>query len=354
MKQLSLPDAIPENVMEKAFFASDAEFDGLFYTAVKTTGIFCKPSCRARKPLRQNVAFFRSVGEAMDSGFRACKKCQPLESGQAPAWLAGILAHLRDQPHERIRDSELGRFGAEPATVRRYFQKHYGMTFQHFCRATRLGKAFEHLREGASLDAAALDHGYESLSGFRDAFAHILGGTAGKAEGRDIVRLVWIESPVGPLIAGATDRGVCLLEFTTRRMLEKQLQKLKRYFGGGFVPGRNAHLEKLERELRAYFAGKLRKFTVPLDYPGSDFQRKVWEGLLRIPYGETRSYGQLARAIGQAGAMRAVGTANGMNRIAIVIPCHRVIQESGALGGYGGGLWRKTVLLDLEKKNKDA
>ena len=159
----------------------------------------------------------------------------------------------------------------------------------------------------------------------------------------------WIESPLGPLIAGATEEGVCLLEFTDRRKLEAQLQTLRRRFKVHIVPGENAHLQQLKRELVDYFAGRLQQFRVPLIYPGTPFQEQVWSELLRIPYGETRSYEDMARSIQNPGAVRAVGHANGSNRIAIVIPCHRVVNKGGKLGGYGGGLRRKQFLLDLER-----
>jgi AraC family transcriptional regulator of adaptative response/methylated-DNA-[protein]-cysteine methyltransferase len=135
-------------------------------------------------------------------------------------------------------------------------------------------------------------------------------------------------------------------------MLEKQLRTLQQRFNCGMVPGRNPHLDRLKNELQEYFSGGLRRFSIPLSYPGSKFQQRVWNELLQIPYGRTLSYAQLAERVGQPEAVRAVGTANGMNRIAILIPCHRVINKSGKLGGYGGGLWRKKFLLDLEQNNQ--
>jgi AraC family transcriptional regulator of adaptative response/methylated-DNA-[protein]-cysteine methyltransferase len=163
------------------------------------------------------------------------------------------------------------------------------------------------------------------------------------------VLLSWLESPLGPLVAGATTEGICLLEFTDRRMLEGQFARLARLFRTPLVPGTNDHLERLRGELAGYYAGTLRLFSVPLVFPGTPFQRQVWEQLLAIPYGQTRSYQTIAAAIGKPKAVRAVGHANGLNRIAIVIPCHRVINKDGQLGGYGGGLRRKQFLLDLER-----
>ena len=223
------------------------------------------------------------------------------------------------------------------------------MTFQAYCRSQRLGSALDQLRRGTGLDDVALGNGYESHSGFRDAFTRTFGRPPGRSEDLDCIVVSWFESPLGPLIAAANHRGVCLLEFTDRRMLQNQFLTLKKLFSCAIVPGRNEHLNILEKELEQYFAGNLKQFSVPLVYPGTRFQERVWNQLLRIPYGQTRSYEDLARQIDSAGSQRAVGHANGLNRIAIVIPCHRVVNKDGKLGGYGGGLWRKQFLLDLEQ-----
>jgi AraC family transcriptional regulator of adaptative response/methylated-DNA-[protein]-cysteine methyltransferase len=163
--------------------------------------------------------------------------------------------------------------------------------------------------------------------------------------------LAWIESPLGPLIAGADDRGVCLLEFSDRRMLEAQLKTLKQRLRRPLVPGEHHHLERLRQELAEYFAGTRKVFEVPIHAPGTPFQEKVWNALLTVPFGELRSYEQIAVAIGSPKAVRAVGRANGMNRIAIVIPCHRVVGKDGTPTGYGGGIWRKQHLLELERRS---
>ena len=154
------------------------------------------------------------------------------------------------------------------------------------------------------------------------------------------------------MVAGATASGICLLEFTDRRMLEAQFDRIRRRFAMPIIPGDCASLRQLKTEVDEYFAGERREFTLPLVYPGTEFEQRVWQQLLVIPCGETRSYQDIARTLGQAGASRAVGRANGMNRIAILIPCHRVVNQNGELGGYGGGLWRKRILLDLERTGK--
>jgi O-6-methylguanine DNA methyltransferase len=161
-----------------------------------------------------------------------------------------------------------------------------------------------------------------------------------------------IPSPVGPLLAGACTAGVCLLEFSVPDRLQAQLAKIRRLFGNEPVDGEHAHLEQLRSELDAYFSGSLTRFTVPLVAPGTPFQQRVWAALLRIPYGETRSYEEIACEVATLNAQRAVGRANGTNRIAIVIPCHRVVNKDGKLGGYGGLLWRKEALLGLERSGR--
>jgi AraC family transcriptional regulator of adaptative response/methylated-DNA-[protein]-cysteine methyltransferase len=336
--------------MERAFYEQDASYDGVFVTGVRTTGIFCRPSCPARKPLRKNLEFFPAIKDALFAGYRPCLRCRPLEAdGQPPAWVAGLLEAVKHEPERRWRAPELRRLGVTPERARRYFQKTYGMSFDAFCRAQRLGRGLARLREGEDMASAAFDAGYESESGFREAFGKHFGQAPGQARGSEVVTAAWLRTPIGPMIAGATSRGVCLLEFTDRRMLETQLETLRRRLGLPLVPGDNGLLARLKKELAEYFAGERRAFEVPLHVDGSPFQESVWRELARIPYGETRSYEDVAKRVGSPGAVRAVGNANGMNRIAIVLPCHRVVNKGGKLGGYGGGLWRKQRLLALEQ-----
>jgi AraC family transcriptional regulator of adaptative response/methylated-DNA-[protein]-cysteine methyltransferase len=336
--------------MERAFFHGDASYDGLFYTGVRTTGIFCRPSCTARKPKPENVEFFGTVKEVLFAGYRACLRCKPLESGdEHPSWLDALMARIDAEPAARIPESDLRSMGLDPARVRRYFASRYGLTFQAYCRARRLSQALDTIKHGGKVDDAVFDAGYESHSGFREAFAKTFGATPGASVQPGAVHLGWMDTPVGPMIAGAAEAGIVLLEFTDRRMLEAQLATVRRRFGRALVPADHPHLTTLRRELAAYFKGTLSTFTVPVVAPGSPFEERVWAELLKIPYGETRSYEDIAIALGNRAAVRAVGRANGLNRIAIVIPCHRVVNKSGELGGYGGGLWRKRRLLHLEK-----
>ena len=337
--------------MERAYRTSDASYDGVFYLAVATTGIFCRPTCAARKPKPENVRYYSTAREALFAGYRPCKRCRPLESiGTTPTWLKSLLARVERDPAARYSDEYLRSIGVEPAAARRYFQKHFGMTFQAYCRGRRLGKALEQIRLGVDLDDVALGYGYASHSGFRDAFAKTFGKSPGKSRSTDCIVTAWIESPLGALVAGATSEGICLLEFTDRRMLDTQFISLRRHFKCAIIPGENNHIIQLRKELTEYFAGSRSRFDVKTVLPGTDFQLKVWNQLLIIPHGKTASYEEIARRIGSPGASRAVGHANGLNRISIVIPCHRVVNKNGELGGYGGGLWRKQRLLELEAK----
>jgi AraC family transcriptional regulator of adaptative response/methylated-DNA-[protein]-cysteine methyltransferase len=334
--------------MERAWQARDAAYDGLFFLGVRTTGIFCRPTCPARKPLPRNVLYFSDVTEAAAAGFRACKRCRPAAADEHPPWAKELLSQIERAPEQRITEAALRARGVDPTTARRWFRKHVGMSPAAFARARRVGSAHESLRAGGKLDDAVADSGFESHSGFREAFARVFGAAPGKARARGCIVFTWLPSPVGPLVVAATDEGLCLLEFGEPARLGPQIERLRARFELPAVPGRNRHLDLAERELREYFAGKLRDFTVPVVIRGTLFQEKVWRALLRIPYGATRSYGDVARTVGSPAAVRAVGTANGSNRIAIIIPCHRVVNTGGKLGGYGGGLHRKKFLLDLE------
>jgi AraC family transcriptional regulator, regulatory protein of adaptative response / methylated-DNA-[protein]-cysteine methyltransferase len=349
------PHLPPQEEMVQALWARDAAYEGVFLAAVKTTGIFCRPTCGAKKPKAENVEFFATTRDALLAGYRACQRCRPLEPlGAAPDWLRPLLREVDADPTRRWREEDLRASGCDPDRVRRWFQSHHGMTFHAYIRARRLGMALGRLRHGDDTLQVAFDSGYESLSGFNDAFKQLFGTSP--SHGKEVARalVTRILTPLGPMLAAATETGVCLLEFTDRRMLEVQLRRVRRQVGGALAPGSNAHLDRLAGELRDYFGGELRAFTVPLVVAGSDFQRAVWDSLRRIPYGETCSYADIARRIGRPAAVRAVGRANGDNRIAIVIPCHRVVGSDGELTGYGGGLWRKRALLALEQQALSA
>ena len=343
----------PRAEMERAFADKDAGYDGVFYFAGRTTGIFCRPSCPSR-PKAENIEFFGSVRECLFAGYRPCKRCRPQEAnGKPPAWVAGLMARVDASDDPRIKAADLRELGITPERARRWFQQHYGMSFVAWCRGHRLAGAFTQIREGASLDDATFDAGFGSHSGFREAFTRTFGNAPERTrrEGARIVTTM-IESPLGPLLAASDDDGICLLEFTDRRMLEHNILTLRRRFGCAIVPGEHQHFEQLRKELGEYFSGQRTVFDVPLSLRGTAFQEKVWAELRRIPSGRTIAYDELARRIHQPTAQRAVARANGMNRVCILVPCHRVIGKDGSLSGYGGGVWRKRLLLELERKER--
>lgn len=336
--------------MYAALLRRDSEYDGVFFVAVKTTGIFCRPTCPARKPLAKNVRFFPNAADSLSAGYRPCKRCRPLEvSGRMPDWLQRLVDAFEKNGTRRFTDDDIAAHDVDPTRARRWFQANLGITFHRYLRARRLSAALAQLSLGDDLNRVAYDAGYESVSGFREAFAKTFGFTPGKAGGENAVLLNRILTPLGPMVVAADEQRLLLLEFADRRMLETQFQRLHRYVDAVFCPGENAVIEQTGRQLDEYFAGERTWFDLPLDYPGTDFQRRVWEALLKIPHGETRSYEQLGRSINKPNAARAVGRANGDNRLAIVVPCHRVICADGTLRGYGGGLRRKEWLLNLER-----
>jgi len=200
--------------MHRAFLSGDASYDGVFFTGVKTTGIFCRPSCTARKPRPENVEFFATHREAVFSGYRPCKRCARSMRTAAPAWVGRLLERLEADPASRIRAADLRGVGVDPARARRYFLKHYGMTFQAYCRAAA-GRCVSTDQGRRRRERRSNCDWFESESGFRTAFARAFGTTPAEAVGADAVALDWIASPVGPLVAGATSEGVCLLGSAT-------------------------------------------------------------------------------------------------------------------------------------------
>jgi AraC family transcriptional regulator of adaptative response/methylated-DNA-[protein]-cysteine methyltransferase len=350
MTETNLPTT---RAMYQALAARDAGYDGVFFAAVRTTGIFCRPTCTAKKPKPDNVEFFASTHDALLAGYRPCKRCHPLEpNGKVPSWLRPLMVEVERNPARRWKDADLRQMSLDPSRVRRWFRHNHGMTFHAYQRARRLGLALGQLRHGDTLSNTAYEHGYESLSGFRDAFERFFGELPGRTRDSVLVKMTRILTPLGPMVAGATSEGICLLEFADRPMLETQIKRLRKTLDCVFAPGSNEHIDQLDAQLERYFAGTLAEFTVPLIVPGTDFQRAAWDYLRGIPYGETRTYRDEARAIGSPGAQRAIGRANGDNRVAIVIPCHRVVGADGQLSGYGGGLWRKRCLLDHERQTR--
>lgn len=343
----------PASEMWRAVQARDATYDGTFVLAVRTTGIYCRPSCPARRPKRENVRWFEGPGDAERAGFRACKRCRPdLPLPGAPEFVVRAIELSRARA-ARVTDKELSAAGLSPSRLRRFFLDLHGVTFQAWQRAERLARAQRDLADGAPTSGVALQHGFESESGFRDAFRRLFGAPPGRARGTPPLLCTVLTSPLGPLFACAGDEGLAFLEFHDRRAIGEQAATLARRFEAPVLPGTHRWLEQVAHELDEYFAGRRERFDVPLAVRGTAFQESVWAALAAIPYGETRSYDDVARAVGRPGASRAVGRANGLNRLAIVVPCHRVVRKDGTLCGYGGGLWRKRALLALERGERD-
>lgn len=348
---MNIPAAVlpPHAEMVRAMLERDTAYEGVFFTAVKTTGIFCRPSCTARKPKPENVEFFAHADECLCAGYRACLRCKPLDAAAiAPDWVQRLLNAVDADRERRWSDAQLLAEGIEPLKLRRWFKQHFGMTFHAWLRTRRLGMALGGIRQGTSIDHAAFDSGYQSLSGFRDAFQKSFHITPGRAANSEPLLFTRLTTPLGPMIAMAEQRGLVLLEFLDRPALTREVEALQNRYGYAIAPGHNAHLQQIEVQLADYFAGKLTQFSVPLHLPGSAFAREVWAALLQIPYGHTSTYGAIAAGLGKPGASRAVGLANGHNRLSIVVPCHRVIGADGSLTGYGGGQPRKAFLLRLE------
>ncbi|MEM7227635.1 MAG: bifunctional transcriptional activator/DNA repair enzyme AdaA, partial [Planctomycetota bacterium] len=215
--------------MYDALVRRDAAYEGVFVAGIRTTGICCRPTCPARKPRRENVEFFPSVREALLAGYRACKRCHPLEPvGTVPAWLREIVDAIDQDPARRWRDQDLRDRGLDPARVRRWFQRHHDMTFHAYQRSRRLGAAIGRLHQGDDILKAGLDAGFESASGFRDAFAKLFGHPPGTRTNGPMLTVTRLTSPLGPFLAAATDEALYMLEFVDRRMLPTQIERLCR------------------------------------------------------------------------------------------------------------------------------
>lgn len=331
----------------EALVAKDGDYEGVFFAGIKSTGIFCSATCPAKKPKRENCEFFPSAQDALLAGYRACKRCHPMAFPQQESPLVRqLIDAIEAEPERRWKDADFRALGVDSTTVRRQFKKRFGVTFVAYARARRMGLALEQIRRGEAVIDAQLNAGYESGSGFRDAFARIM-GEAPKTANRPVLQAAWVDSPLGPILVLTDDRALHLLEFTDRRGLEREIERQRKRFA--ITPGRTSITDQIEAELADYFAGTLQQFQTPIEFGGTPFQQTVWRALTTIPYGETRSYAELAQQVGNPKGFRAAARANGCNQLAIIVPCHRVINASGELGGYAGGLVRKQWLLQHEQ-----
>lgn len=339
----------------QALLNRDSQFLGSFVAAVKTTGIFCLPTCTARKPKKHNVDFYPDAAAALRAGYRPCKICTPTSSGvEMPPDVYQAMSMIAGKEAPRVRDADLRAAGIVPETVRRWCKRRFGMTFQAYQRLLRLNASYSALKSGSGVLEAGLAANYESESGFYHAYERVMRQSPGARGRTPVITIQHIDTSLGPMLAGTSDQGLCLLEFTDRRMLETQLNTLHKRLGAVYLYGDNDILAQTKAQLAAYFDGSLTRFTIALDTPGTEFQNEVWKVLQRIPYGQTQSYAAQAREIGRPRAVRAVAAANGHNRIAIIIPCHRVIGSDGSLTGYGGGMPRKRWLLAHEARVAEA
>jgi AraC family transcriptional regulator, regulatory protein of adaptative response / methylated-DNA-[protein]-cysteine methyltransferase len=340
-----------KKIMYNAFMNRDTQYEGVFWVGVKTTQIFCRPTCTARKPKKENIEYFGSAEQALLAGFNACKRCRPLDAAAAaPNLIKRLCEVVEKSPNYKITNSELLRMGVEPSTARRQFKRYYGMTFQAYSRSRRLGLAFHEMRQGETVIGSQINNGFESASGFWKAYKQLFGTAPSKTGQVECLLAAWIETPLGAMIAIAGEEGLYLLEFTDRRGLENEILKLRKWTHSIIVPGNNRHLEQIKKELIDYFDNGRTKFSVPVIPKGSAFELSVWSLLRTIPAGEKWSYAEMARRLDKPNAVRAVGNANGKNCLGIIIPCHRVIGSDGNLHGYGGGVWRKKWLLEHEEQ----
>lgn len=344
----TLPDF---DTLYDALTRKDADYDGVVYVCVKTTGIVCRPICPARTPYPQNLYFVGSLGEAHTAGFRNCKRCKPERQPDAEPDLVKRLKLLVGANLEKAwKERDLVASGMNPATVRRQFKAATGQTFSQYVRDTRLSQAKRVLESGEKVIMAQQDAGYDSSSGFREAFARRFGSAPNASKTVERFVLDFIDTPLGVMIAVADDEHLHILEFNTRKNLEKTVERYRAGFNAAITPGSSDALSLIKQEVTDYFAGREMSFKSKIAPAGTEFQNEVWAALRATPFGETRSYAQLAQKIGKPKSVRAVANANGQNRCAIILPCHRIIGSDGTLTGYAGGLEKKRWLLDHERK----
>ncbi len=327
-----------------AFAARDRAFDGAFVGAVKTTGIYCKPSCPARHPLRKNITFYATAAQARDAGYRACLRCRPDDVGRDAAAVAAAISLLQGDDPPRL-DALAAAVGYTPSHFQRLFTRHSGLSPARWLRRLRSERAAQGLGDAASVTEAIYDAGYNAPSRFYADMKDVLAmpPSAWRNGGAGAV-IHWQIAPtsLGPMLLAATQIGICRLSFHEDiSALAARFPRATLIEGGGpldaLLPGAIAACEH-----------PATMPDLPLDVAGTAFQQAVWQALRAIPPGETRSYAQIAAAVGKPAAVRAAGSANGANNVAVLIPCHRVIRSDGSLGGYAYGLEIKRKLLARE------
>lgn len=343
-----LPDAA---ALYDALIERDPSYDGRAYVGVSSTGIFCRLTCPARKPKPENCAFYSSVSACLAAGYRACKRCHPMApAAEAEPAIKTLLAALEEREGHRWSEPDIARMGLDPSTVRRAFNRHFGMTFLEMARLERLRNGHVALASGSKVIEAQLEAGFGSPSAFRTAFARLMGLPPASFAADALIKADYIDTPLGAMVALCDQTHLHLLEFADRKALPTELRRMHQLSRGRIGIGRHRPMDLLESELERYFSGGGAKFSVPLVFHGSAFTKSVWQALELIPPGQTRSYSMIASQIGRPSAARAVARANGANQIALLVPCHRVLGADGSLTGYGGGLWRKQKLIEIERQ----
>jgi AraC family transcriptional regulator, regulatory protein of adaptative response / methylated-DNA-[protein]-cysteine methyltransferase len=328
-----------------AFERRDRSYDGRFIVAVTTTGIYCKPSCPARRPRRENVRLYADAAEARAAGFRPCLRCKPGEIGRNREAVAKAVALLGREGEPMTLEQLAVAVGYAPHHFQRLFKRALGVSPAQYARGLRAKRAQEHLEGNGPVSDAIYDSGYSGPSRFYDDARERLGMTpsAWRDGGRgETIRWTLVESSLGPMLLAATSKGICRLTF------DHSAEQLRRIFPNAELVEDDGAMAELVQGALAAIERPAAAPELPIDVSGTAFQEAVWSELRKIPPGETRSYAQIAAAIGRPGAVRAVGSANGDNHVAVLIPCHRVIRSDGTLGGYAGGLDRKRKLLEAE------
>jgi AraC family transcriptional regulator of adaptative response/methylated-DNA-[protein]-cysteine methyltransferase len=334
-----------------AMQAKDRRYDGRFVVAVYTTGIFCRPSCPARTPFRQNVTFYHTGAEAEAAGFRACKRCSPHTQAFEAEITERVCHHLDANVEARLKLDDLGALvGMSPQHLQRIFKRTLGISPREYQEAQRLNQLKARLKAGDSVTDALYEAGYSSTSRLYENAAATLGMTpATFRSGGKGATIHYTITPcaLGQLLVAATEQGVCAVCLgDTAEVLEAELHA---DYPAATIRHDPTLVEDAVQTVLAYLAGHEPHLELPLDVRGTAFQWQVWQHLRTIPLGETRSYSQIAAAIGNQEATRAVAQACASNKVALVIPCHRVIRNDGSLGGYRWGVQRKMQILQQEQ-----
>ena len=334
-----------------AFMRRDRSWDGRVIGAVKTTGIYCKPSCPARRPKREHVEFFATTGEALAAGYRPCLRCKPDEVGRDREAVAAAVRIIEQSEEAPALAGLASAVGYAQHHFQRLFKRELGVSPAEYARGLRSRRAEAALKDNGRITDAVYDAGYSSPSGFYSDAKERLGMTpsAWRNGGRgETIRWTSFDSPLGTMLIASTSKGICRLTF------DDSEASLKRHFPNAMIVKDDGGLKELVEGALTAIERPNAAPDLPIDVAGTAFQEAVWRELRKIPLGETRSYAQIAAAIGQPKAVRAVGTANGDNHVAVLIPCHRVIRSDGTLGGYAGGLDRKRKLLAAEGMQEAA